>query len=177
MSYRRDFTIGLRETQQFQLMLVMDKWRGGILGFGVVGALVAWMYLMLPDPVPPLPVRLGFAAAAAVLAAAGTALILTVSTLSRVRGQVRRSGRASYVQETEIDGFGVRVTVGKDRARLGFDRLVRVRETRGAFYLFIAEHQAWILPKAQMEDREAECRTIREILRKVVERSRLRLRK
>jgi len=25
MSYRRDFTIGLRETQQFQLMLVLDK--------------------------------------------------------------------------------------------------------------------------------------------------------
>ena len=177
MSYRRDFTIGLRETQQFQLMLVLDKWRGGILGFGAVGALVAWMYLMLPEPLPPLPVRLGLAAAAAVLTAAAAALALAVTTLSRVRSQVRRSGRTSYVQETEIDGFGVRVTVGKDRARLGFDRLVRVRETRRAFYLFIAEHQAGLLPKAQMEDREAECRAVREIFCKVVERSRLRLRK
>ena len=144
MSYRRDFTIGLRETQQFQLMLVLDKWRGGILGFGAVGALVAWMYLMLPEPLPPLPVRLGLAAAAAVLTAAAAALALAVTTLSRVRSQVRR---------------------------------VRVRETRRAFYLFIAEHQAWILPKAQMEDREAECRAVREIFCKVVERSRLRLRK
>ena len=177
MSYRRDFTIGLREAQQFQLMLVLDRWRGGIFGFGAVGALVAWMYLSLPETPPALPVRLGAAAAAAVLTAAAAALILTVSTLSRVRRQVRSSGRESYVQETEIDGFGVRVTVGKDRARLSFDRLVRVRETRRAFYLFIAEHQAWILPKAQMEDREAECRQVREIFRTVLERGRLRLRK
>ncbi len=177
MSYRRDFTIGLRETQQFQLMLVLERWRGGIWGFGAVGALVAWMYLLLPEPLPALPVRLGLSAAAAALSMAVAALVLTASTLSRVRGQVRRSGRGPYVQETEIDGFGVRVTVGKDRARLGFDRLVRVRETRRAFYLFIAEHQAWILPKAQMEDRESECQAVREILRTVVERGRLRLHK
>jgi len=175
MSYHRDFTIGLREAQDFQLMLELGRWRRGILGFGVVGALVAWMYLLLPENVPALPVRIGAAAAAAVLVMAAAVLVLTVFTRARVRGQVRRSGREAYVQQTEIDGFGVRVTVGKDRARLGFDRLVRVRETRGAFYLFIADHQAWILPKAQMEDREAECRKLREIFRTVMERGRLRL--
>ena len=113
-------------------------------------------------------------------AAAGmglSTLFLAVSTCLRVRAQLRRSGRERYVQETEIDGFGVRVTVGKDRAKLGFDKLRRVQETRGAFYLFLSDSQAWILPKAQMEDRAAECAQLRQIFRTVIERGRLRLRK
>ena len=52
----------------------------------------------------------------------------------------------------DISGLGIRVTVGKDRARLSFDKLMKVRETRRAFYLFLSANQAWILPKAQMED-------------------------
>ena len=102
---------------------------------------------------------------------------LVLSTSGRVKNEVRRSGRDSYVQETEIDGFGVHVTVGKNRAKMGFDKLVRVRETAGAFYLFIADNQAWILPKAQMEDRDEECRQIRRIFHTVVEKGRLRLKK
>ncbi len=147
MSYRRNFTIGRRETRNFYLTLVLGSWRKGIAGFG---------------------------------AAAGmglSTLFLAVSTCLRVRAQLRRSGRERYVQETEIDGFGVRVTVGKDRAKLGFDKLRRVQETRGAFYLFLSDSQAWILPKAQMEDRAAECAQLRQIFRTVIERGRLRLRK
>lgn len=175
MSYRRDFTIGLRETRGFYLMLVLEKWKKGILGFGLAGALAAYMYtaaLSLSLPVGIL-VALG-GAGAGMLAAA---LALVISTSARVRGEMNRSGRESYVQETEIDGFGVRVTVGKNRAKMGFDKLVRVRETGRAFYLFIADNQAWILPKSQMEDREAECRQIREILGTVIERGRLKLKK
>ena len=102
---------------------------------------------------------------------------LVLSTSGRVKNEVRRSGRDSYVQETEIDGFGVHVTVGKNRSKMGFDKLVRVRETAGAFYLFIADNQAWILPKAQMEDRDEECRQIRGIFHTVVEKGRLKLKK
>ena len=69
------------------------------------------------------------------------------------------------------------MTVGKNRAKMGFDKLVRVRETAGAFYLFIADNQAWILPKAQMEDRDEECRQIRRIFHTVVEKGRLKLKK
>ena len=39
--------------------------------------------------------------------------------------QIRRSGRESYIQETEINGFGVHVTVGKKKARLAFENLLR----------------------------------------------------
>ena len=38
-TYRRDFTIGERETQRFYRMLTLRKWSRGILGFGAAGAL------------------------------------------------------------------------------------------------------------------------------------------
>ena len=156
-------------------MLVLEKWRKGLLGFGLAGALAGYLYSGLLTRPPYLQVLAAASGAAAAILAAVAALVL--STSGRVKNEVRRSGRDSYVQETEIDGFGVHVTVGKNRAKMGFDKLVRVRETAGAFYLFIADNQAWILPKAQMEDRDEECRQIRRIFHTVVEKGRLKLKK
>ena len=72
-------------------------------------------------------------------------------------------------------GFGVHVTVGKDKARLGFENLRRVAETRKAFYLFLSDSQGWILPKRQMEDPQGESEQLRGIFRTVVERGKLEL--
>lgn len=173
MSYRRDFTIGLKETQEFYLSLTMARWWKGILGFAAVGALVGLLYAGQAGLSPLL--QAGIAALTALAGTAVTALALVISVRRRVRGQAARSGRTSYVQETEIDGFGVHVSVGKNKAKMGFEDLVRVQETRSAFYLFISESQAWILPKKQMEDPQAECAQLRELFRTVVERRRLRL--
>lgn len=173
MSYRRDFTIGRKETQDFYLYLTLSGWRKGILGFGAVGALVGLLYTAgMPISIP---LRAVTAAATALTAAAVTTLVLALSTMAKVKNQVSHSGRTSYVQETEINGFGVHVAVGKDKAKMGFSDLVRVLETRRAFYLFISEQQAWILPKKQMEDPRAESARLRELFRSVIERQRLRL--
>lgn len=175
MSYSRDFTIGVRETQDFYTMLTLRHWRKGLLGFAVVGALVAVLYT--ERAALPLPVRAGIAALTGLVTAGAAALSLTVSTRQRVKRQVRQSRRESYIQATEINGFGIHVTVGKDRARLPFENLLQVWETRKAFYLFLSEQQAWILPKNQMEDPASECEQIRTLLRTVVEKKRLRLKK
>lgn len=173
MSYQRDFTIGLRETQDFYLSLALGHWRKGIAGFALVGALAALLYTMNTDLM--LPVKAAVVLAGALAGAAVTVIAVSVSTLRKVREQVRRSGREQYVQETEINGFGVHVTVGKDRGKMGFEDLLRVRETRKAFYLFLSENQAWILPKAQMEDREGDCARLRELFSAVIEKGKLKL--
>lgn len=177
MSYARDFTIGLREVQSFHLYLALRRWWKGILGFSLVTILVVWMYMfrLAPDS-PPAAVAIVAVVFALMVAGVGT-LSTAAATIIQVRRKVRQSGRESYVQSTRIDGYGIHVTVGKKKAKLPFDRLLRVCETRGAFYLFLAENQAWILPKAQMEDREAECAQLRRIFETVVERRKLRLRK
>jgi len=146
MSYQRDFTIGLRETQDFYLSLVLGHWRKGIAGFALVGALAALLYTMNTDLM--LPVKAAVVLAGALAGAAVTVIAVSVSTLRKVREQVRRSGREQYVQETEINGFGVHVTVGKDRGKM---------------------------PKAQMEDREGDCARLRELFSAVIEKGKLKL--
>lgn len=173
MSYHRDFTIGLRETQDFYLTLALGRWGKGMAGFALVGALVGFLYTGRAGL--PWYLRAAVMLAAAAAAAAVTALVVSVSTLLRVKSQVRSSGRESYVQETKINGFGIHVTVGKDKARLDFPDLLKVQETGKAFYLFLSDSQAWILPKKQMEDPHAECEQLRELFTAVIERGRLRL--
>lgn len=167
-----DFKITVREAAGLCRLLALEKWWKGMLGFGAAGALASWMYTLGRC-------EAWVQAGAALLAAAGVMLGffagLMVWTGAAVRRQARKTGRTEYVQETEIDGFGVRVCVGKDRAKLGFDRLARVVETRSAFYLFLSATQAWILPKAQMDNCAQTCRELRELFRKVIERGRLRL--
>lgn len=177
MTYRREFTIGLRETQDFYLSLTLNSWWKGILGFGVVGALVAWMYLSwLSAEVGPL----GAAAIALLtaLATIGAVLLgMTIATRYRVRSQMKRAGKERYVQTVEVDGFGVHVAADGKKAKLGFDKLVKVQETGKAFYLFLSANQAWLLPKAQMEDPAGESEQLRTIFRTVIESRRLKLKK
>ncbi|MDE7221282.1 MAG: YcxB family protein [Oscillospiraceae bacterium] len=172
-AYRRDFTIGLRETRDFYVFLALGHWRKGIIGFGAVGALAALLYTAGTGL--SLPVQAAAAACGALAAAIAAVLAVVISTRLQVKEQIRRSGRESYVQETEINGFGIHVAVGQDRARLAFENLVRVAETGKAFYLFLSAGQAWILPKKQMEDPQEESAQLRDIFRTVVERGKLRL--
>ena len=173
MSYHRDFTIGKRETLDFYLSLVLRRWRGGIAGFAAAGALASLLYTARLS----LPARIGLAAAGAAAFALLATLWLLLSTGHKVREQLRRSGRESYIQETEINGFGVHVTVGKDKAKLAYENLAQVRETKKAFYLFLSDTHAWILPKAQMEDPEADSAQLRQLFTTVLERKKLRLMK
>jgi len=175
MSYRRDFTIGKRETLDFYLSLVLRRWRGGIAGFGVAGVLASLLYTSQAGA--SLPVLVGLAIAGAALFALLVTLWLVLYTTHKVKDQLRQSGRESYIQETEINGFGVHVTVGKDKAKLAFENLAQVRETKKAFYLFLSEAHAWIIPKAQMEDQEAESAQLRKLFSTVVERKKLHLMK
>ena len=70
MSFHWEFTIGARETQRFYRMLALEKWGKGIAGFGLVGALTAWMYTVggsMSPAVRALAVLGGAAAAMALL--------------------------------------------------------------------------------------------------------------
>ena len=177
MRYSRDFTITRSDMQLFYRMLVLRRWCKGILGFAVVGALVARLYINW------LNISLDAVETVVFMVLTGilTALLITLGMVIRTNRNVgrlmRKNGRESYVQSVRIDGFGVHVTTGDETAKLGFDKLLRVQETSAAFYLFVTDTQAWILPKHQMEDPEAESRTVREIFSRVVPPQRLKLKK
>lgn len=177
MSYRRDFVIGLKETRDFYTRLLLRSWIKGIIGFGLAGGLTAWYYLNLFQISVSAPVELLISLAAAAVVMGLVALVMALATRWKVAKESRRSGRERYVQHTRIDGFGLHVTVDDREARLGFDKLMKVEETKKAFYLYLAANQAWILPKDQMEDQAAECARLREIFSTVIESKRLKLQK
>ena len=177
MNYQRDFTIGVKETQDFSRTLVLEaRWKSVVV-FGLLGALCCLAYLMWLDlDLGPVLILAMMAGTALVTAGAMTASML-LANRSKARRQFYAEHRDSYLQQVDISGLGIRVTVGKDRARLSFDKLMKVRETRRAFYLFLSANQAWILPKAQMEDPAGESRQLRAIFSTFLDARRLRLRR
>ncbi len=177
MRYKRDFTIAEADLQKFYRMLVLRRWSKGVLGFGVVGALVGKLYMGWLN----IPLTGAWEIIALVLAGLVTMLFVTLGVVFRTRQNVRKTirsrGRGNYVQQTEIDGFGVHVTVNGEKAKVGFEKLHMVEETKDAFYLFLTAGDAWILPKEQMEEPERESEAIRAIFSKVIEPKRRRLMK
>lgn len=175
MRYFRDFTITQQDLIAFYQMLALRRWAKGLLGFAVVGALVAKLYLnwFSIELTVPWSVLVPFIAAALTTALIAAGILIRIRI--KVRDSIRKTGRSRYVQQTRIDGFGVHVTVDQVSSKAGFDKLRRVQEASSAFYLFLTDSEAWILPKSQMENTEEECCTLREIFSKVIPSQQLKL--
>ena len=177
MNRKWDFLIGIPETRDFYLGLSLHSWGKGFLGFGIAAALVTVMYWELLALPGGLYLEILAAIGAGLLVIAAAVLSMYITTTRRIKRDFRRSGKESYIQHTEIDGFGIRVTVQGRQGKVGFDKLMKVEETGKAFYLYLAANQAWLLPKDQMEDQAAECARLREIFSTVIESKRLKLQK
>lgn len=177
MNYKWDFVIGVQETRDFYLGLSLRSWMKGFLGFGIVAALVTVMYWELLALPGGRYLEILAAAGAALAVIAFAVLSLYIATTRRVKGDFRRSGKENYVQHTEIDGFGIRVTVQDRQGKVSFDKLMKVEETGKAFYLYLAANQAWILPKQQMENQAEVCASLRQLFSSVIESRRLKLKK
>lgn len=175
MDHTWDFVISLRETRDFYLRLMLRSWRKGIIGFGLAGGLTAWYYITALKIQVSTPVEILITVAAALAVMALVAGILSLVTIRKVSRESRRTGRERYIQHTRVDGFGIHVAVDDREARLGFDKLMKVEETGRAFYLYLAENQAWIFPKDQM-DAQA-CTQLRQLFSTVIESKRLKLKK
>lgn len=176
MQYQRDFTIGVKELRDFYMSLQMYKWKSGLVGFGAVSVLTAWMYLGMLVPGLSGAGKVAAAVALGLVAAAAVAAGMMASARHKVNLQMRASGRTTYVQVTELNGFGVHVSVDKSKTKLPFEKIHKVHETQKAFYIYVSGTQAWILPKAQMDGPEEEKR-LRELLSMVIESRRLQLKK
>ena len=175
MEYHRTFLIGEGEAMDFYLYQAARRKLLGALGFGVVGLLVCYLYTAE---------RVESAASFAVAmltsfaAVIGAILIGYYFTIrSKVRAAVRRRGKDRYPQEILINGFGLRAVANEREVKVPFDRIRDVRETKKAFYLYMTENDAWLLPKSQMEDPEGESAAIWRIFDLVIESGRLHIQK
>ena len=182
MHYKREFTIGykeIRDRNRYQTLAKGPKGHPGLLGMAglaLAAALVVLLYM--PEHLRNTPVTkwgtFAFAFAAAFL------LFIFFGILRsdiQTKNAVNKQRQQSYRQEIAIDAFGVHVTVNKKTADVGYDKLVRVEETKKAFYVYITPSDGWILPKEQMENAPEESRTIRTLFNTVMMSKDLRLQK
>ena len=182
MNYKREFTIGYREIRdrnRHQTLFKGPKGHPGLLGMAglaLAAALVVLLYM--PEHLRSNPVSkwgtFVFAFAAAFL------LFIFFGILRsdiQTKKAVNKQREQSYRQEISIDAFGVHVSVNKKTADVGYDKIVRVEETKKAFYVFITPVDGWILPKEQMEDPVEDSRTIRSLFNAVMMSKDLRLQK
>lgn len=175
MNYQREFTIRTKDLQFFRQELMLEKWGGLIGGCGLLGAVIAWGYLNWSGQ------QMGMIGEVVTTVFAGLASLevlmlgMIMVNNSKVKGVMRRMGKSSYRQMVEIDGFGVHAETDGKREKAGFDKIVRVKETVRAFYVFYSRERAWILPKDQMADEAAESAQLREIFSGLVASSQLKL--
>lgn len=176
-TYERDFTIGRKEIEDFHIGVTRKHWRLGLVYFGMAGSLIPVLYFPRVGTSWSPAIRIALMLAAGLAAVALVYVLVTQSVRSKVKRQIAVSGRDSYIQSIRIDGFGVHVTVGEDEAKMKFEEIPLVRETKTAFYLFVTGNQAWILPKDQMADPAADTKQLRETFDTVIDSKRLKLRK
>lgn len=172
MEFHQTFTIGKRESTRFYLYQLLRARLVGSLGFGLVGALVCYLYAS--------PYLSPAALAAAMvftflLMLAAIFLGYRLAVLGKLKKAAAKNGFSSYDQEILINGFGVRVKAVGRESRVGFDKLYAVRETDKDFYLYLSEQDAWILPKGQMAGGAADCAGLRKLFAKVIPSNRLHL--
>lgn len=177
MNYRREFTIRIKDLQYFRQDLMLERRRALVVLCGLFGAAIAWGYLRWTGQQMGIFGEVVTAAFAGAAALEGLMLSMIAVNNSKVKGAMRRLGKSSYRQSVEIDGFGVHAVVDGKREKAGFEKLVRVKETARAFYVFYSREEAWLLPKDQMADMKAESAQLREIFRALVPSGQLKLMK
>ena len=172
MEFHQTFTIGKRESTRFYFYQVLRARLVGSLGFGLVAALVFYLYAS-----PYLsPIALGVTLVIVfftMLAAISLGYWLAIG--GKLKKAAAKNGFSAYDQEILINGFGVRVKAAGRESKVGFDKLHAVRETGKDFYLYLSDQDAWILPKSQMAGGAADCAALRELFAKVIPSSRLHL--
>lgn len=173
MDYQETFTIHAKDAIRFYFRLFYRSRLWMILGFGLAGALTTYLY-GAPGGLPG-PVLFGTMLLTFVVVAV---LFLGASYLNirrSVRKGAKKNGADSYQQAVRINGFGIRVDANGKEGRVGFDKILKVEETRDYFYIYLTRENGWIMPKNQMANREADCAALRALFTKVIPQRQLHL--
>ena len=177
MKYEREFTIRANDVVRFQQGLMLRGSGLRIVGIAIMGVVIAWLYVQwLNIEATPMEMALWMSFTTAVTMVV-VFLSMVITNRKQTKKHLERMGKDSYQQKVLIDVFGIHVIADGNKSRLGFEKVMEVRENRHAFYIYLNPIQAWILPKDQMEDVEGESRQIREIFDQVIESRRLKFQK
>ena len=114
---------------------------------------------------------------ALVTAVAGTAVLLginVVTTILRMNSFYKQKKLTDFTVTFTADESGIHAVSTRGNADLDWNRIVAVHETRKAFYIFITDSYANVMPKDQSTDEKA-FEALRKLLVKHVDKNRLKI--
>ncbi|MDP3447417.1 MAG: YcxB family protein [Eubacteriales bacterium] len=116
---------------------------------------------------------------ALLMAVLGTLILVAINiitTVVRMNGYYNQKKLTDFSVTFTTDKTGIRATSERGDSDLPWNRIVAVRETRNAFYIFITESHANVMPKDQFSG-ESEVAVFRALLEKNVEAARLKIKR
>ncbi len=148
MQFKGHFTITKRDNIDFNLLLMKRKLvSASATVFVVIALLVGFLKYMQGIP-------LSSAALQALLLAALGVLLLAViniaSMLLRINGMYKSSKIAEFSFDALVDKDGFHAMSDRGNSDVPWERILSVVETRVAFYVFITDSNANVLPKTQI---------------------------
>ena len=172
--FSRTFTITKKDNLRYNFFLMQKKLIAtSALVFVIIAAMIG---------------LLKYAQGASIWVAVTYALIMAVSgvlilvginivtAVMRINGYYKQKKLTDFTVTFTTDKAGIHAASDRGDSDLPWDRIVEVRETRHAFYVFITDAHANVLPKDQFSG-AAEIATFRELLQKNMEPARLKIKR
>ena len=100
--------------------------------------------------------------------------INVASAVLRINSFYKQKKLTDFTLDVVIDKKGVHTKSERGEADLPWDRILQITETKNAFYLFITDMNANVLPKTQMKS-QADIETVRKLFHLNMEAGRLKL--
>ena len=114
---------------------------------------------------------------ALLMAVFGTILLLAVNvvtTLVRINTFYKQKKLVDFSVDFTVDKDGIHAMSDRGNSDLPWNRIVSIQETRNAFYIFISDTHANVMPKDQIPS-EAEIANLRSLFAKNLEKPHLKL--
>lgn len=171
--FSQSFTITKKDNLWYNFFLMQKK----------LAATSALVFVIIFSMVGLLKYALGVGVTAALLnglllAVLGTVILLGINivmTILRINSFYKQKKLTDFSVVFTADKEGIHAVSERGNSDLPWDRIVAVRETRHAFYIFITDAHANVMPKDQFSGKN-EIETFRSMLTKNVAKNRLKLR-
>lgn len=172
--YRGTFTVAHGENIRYNILMNLKRIFSSMgLLFGIIISVLIYQNIT----------EHGFSVLTSILRALPMAILAPLvvmslqlsSTAMSIRLMYRQGKARPFTQEVTLNQDGFVATAGPGTSKVNWKYMHFVRETPYDFLIFYAEKKAFILPKKQMADREAESEKIRKILKKHLPADRMKL--
>jgi len=166
------FTITKKDNLRYNFFSMRKKLAAtSVLVFVIIGTMVGFLRYAQGMPLSAAVVN------ALLLAVMGTVILIAINvitTVLRINSMYQQRKLTDFTVTFTADQTGIHAVSSRGNSDLEWNRIFAVHETRNAFYIFITESYANVMPKDQIPDARA-AEAFRALLVEHVEKNRLKI--